>query len=126
MDLSFISDMHKDAYGFRPSSGEYDRIKAMTPKELADYYKRLEAAVERSIDEERAREAQAILNFEARIERQMREVGAPDRATFVRWDMDALDVVIDDGTTRWYDEDFYKYKLGLPYSYDVWTAPVRS
>ena len=111
-DLSCLSDMHKDAYGFRPS-GEYLRNVAAMPKveqdrEL-DY---LQNAIVEAIDAERAGEVRAAAEFEADMAKLQATHGI-DRATAIRWDAEAFDATNGGG----YDPEYHCYLRGLKYGY---------
>ena len=82
--LQTISDMSKDAYGFRSRQDYTGWSEARLLEEIAS----LQAAVDRSIAEDRARQAQAETAFEAHIAALMRDHGL-SRADAVRWDMQA-------------------------------------
>lgn len=103
--ISYISDAHKDAYGFRPR-GYYD-YDSMTMSELEAVADQLSEAVTCAIEEEKAREARAVAEFEALIAETI-ELGANDRATAIRW--------ICDGIDHGGDLGFVCYHYGLPYS----------
>jgi urocanate hydratase len=102
--ISYISDAHKDAYGFRPRGYNYSEWSMEDLQEEAD---RMSEAVSRAIEEERVRENQAIAAFEQSIENLI-SMGAGDRKTAIRWICDAVDHGGDLG--------YVCYELGLPYS----------
>ena len=102
--LTYISDTHKDAYGFRPR-GLYND---MSVQELKDELDRLyEAASE---------EADRIVNLEDRNWKALKKhlsglvnMGAKDFRQALSWDMQAEDV------ESW-DFGFYCYHKGIAYS----------
>ena len=102
--LMMISDMHKDAYGYRPTGYRYLN---MTDIELSAEIDHLQGAVNRAIQEEEERENVAANRFKARIA-EMFDLGAADEATAIRWIMDAEEC---------HDDDELEYRLGLPYGY---------
>jgi len=109
--MSYISDAHKDAYGFRPSSDSRSYYARMSIAELEAEADKLSLAVGEAIKEEDAQRARNAEIFEARIA-SIIEAGAGDRATAIRWDReshDDLHVLEDIG--------YYCYKNGLSYSY---------
>lgn len=106
--LAYISDAHKDAYGFRPSSS-WERYKEMSIEDLRKEADHLSEAVGEAIDLENQQKQVAIDRFEAMISKMMTDFGI-DRETAIRWDIDAMDV----GP---YGMDYYAYKHGLPYNY---------
>ena len=105
----FYSDVHKDAYGFRPRGEQvYNWFISLT-KEQMDYQFAL--MQETILDEERQRrtaQEDASIAFEERVEEVIR-AGAGDRATALRWIHDA------EGTNG--DWEFLCYCVGVPYGY---------
>jgi hypothetical protein len=104
MARSILSDMHKDAYGFRPRNEEF-WAGLDTPEACARRAEDLEPAIRASIEEENAREVRCIEIFEAAIQRTV-EVGAGDRETAIRWLRDGEE-----------DARYFEYDNGLPYGY---------
>lgn len=110
MARSVISDMHKDAYGFRPRGEDF--WSRLTTLEACDAeMDRLQVAVDFAREEDIRREDAAIVDFEAAIARTI-EVGAGDRDTAIRWLMSAQ-VDADDQDPQGY----FEYLNGLPYGY---------
>lgn len=107
---TILSDAHKDAYGFRPSAAYFERYKAMSPAEFNAEWNSLIDAMEEAEAARVDAETFAAREFEARVARQCAALNV-DRATFIRWDMEAHAV---DG-----DVDYYKYLNGLSYQYDL-------
>jgi hypothetical protein len=100
MDMSFYSDFHKDALGFRPSSfpttqAEYDRD--------VDYFAR---ELERNQLREAVEEKAAWEKFNASVIQIMESLSV-DRATAVRWLFEAEDC---QG-----DRSYFLYLNGLGY-----------
>jgi hypothetical protein len=102
--ISYISDAHKDAYGFRPRGYNYAEWSMAQLEAEAD---RLSDAVTHAIEAEQVRENQAIADFEQSIENLIK-MGAGNRATAIRWICDAIDHGGDLG--------YVCYELGLPWS----------
>lgn len=76
-----FSDMHKDAYGFRPRSHEfYDA----TPARKQEIWDSVYADVLAEIDREAQREAADLKEFESQINLRI-ALGAGDRETALRW-----------------------------------------
>lgn len=107
--LGLISDMHKDVYGFRPRHDMSGCTIADLRQEVAD----LQARIDVLVVEDRERQAQAILDFESRVD-QIIATGAGDRETAVRWLLDGCDFPG--------DSDFLEYQYDLPYGYIQRTA----
>lgn len=107
-DRDLFSDLHKDAYGFRPRWDYFTWLESADDDELQAEWDSLLKAVERSIKEDELREKAAIEQFEQLVSKSI-AAGAPDRETALRWIMDAS---ICNG-----DWEFLCYEHGLPYRY---------
>jgi len=107
-DINTFSDLHKDAYGFRPSERFYVWMDTATNDELQAEWDSLLIAVKRSIEEDNQRELLAISRFEQLVSETI-ERGAADRETALRWIMDASSC---NG-----DWELLCYEHGLPYGY---------
>lgn len=105
--LSYISDAHKDAYGTRPS---LDRFRDLTVDELRVEAGKLSDAVAESIDEDRQREAAAIVVFEAEVGKLMSSEG-------VSWNDAALKHIQNKDAYYYGDWGYSEYCLGLSYNY---------
>lgn len=78
-----FSDLHKDAYGFRPRGHRfYDE--ATTDAERQKIWDYLCQVVEDNIAAEREHEARVLRDFEAQVADTI-ALGAGDRATALRW-----------------------------------------
>ena len=80
-DDSIFSDLHKDAYGFRPRGHEYFEA---APERKQEIWVQTIEAMEASQEEESRREQEAVAEFKAQITRVI-EAGAGDRITALRW-----------------------------------------
>jgi len=87
-DNNIVSDLHKDAFGMRPSSMFWERWNSYSDDERQREWDRLIVVMERSIELDRMREAEAAETFEKRVEDTI-VAGAGDRDTAIRWIMDA-------------------------------------
>lgn len=104
-DTDLVSDLHKDAYGFRTSNEFFEHWNdADADTRQAIWNDLIEDSV-RSMAQEKEAELKAIADFEKSVVNVM-AVGC-DRKTAIRWIVDGLDV---DG-----DLSFACWKLGLPY-----------
>jgi hypothetical protein len=83
--ISYISDGHKDAYGFRPRGENYYEWSTEALTEEAD---RISEAVTRAIEAEEVEQNRAVEAFEQAIQNTI-EMGAGNRATALRWLTDA-------------------------------------
>jgi hypothetical protein len=109
-----FSDMHKDAYGFRPRGAIVEAWLAMSPWELDAEEARLQREIEISIEEDARAEAAAALRFEAHIGKLMADFSI-DRADAIRWDIEACDLTED---IKFYGMSTYAYEHGLAYNYN--------
>jgi hypothetical protein len=98
-------DMHKDAYGVRPRCID---TSAWTLEDFEAEFKVLSEAIEREDIARKASEAEAVAKFEKHVTNTIC-MGAGDRATALRWIMDASNA---NG-----DWEYLCYDLGLPYRY---------
>ena len=108
-DEHTVSDLHKDAYGFRPKEmfwAEWDASDEDGKQGIWDY---LIEAFNAEQQAERLRKERAIADFESRVSLMM-EVGAPTREVAIKWIVESLDAGVGD------DAGYVCYLLGLPYS----------
>lgn len=108
-----LSDMHKDAFGFRPGPEQYRRWATMTDEQLDAEEAYLQEAIGIAIREEAEAEAGAAVAFEAHIAKLMADHKI-DRATAIRWDIESCDLTDD---VKIYGMDSYCYEHGLAYGY---------
>lgn len=106
-----FSDLHKDAYGFRPGPHQFELWNSMNDEQLDAEEAYLYQAIQQSVREEEEAERRAAQQFEAYIAKLMADHSI-DRATAIRWDMEAEDV-------QGYGLDGYRYAHGLPYRYQL-------
>ena len=83
--ISYISDAHKDAYGFRPRGFNYAEWSMADLEAEAD---RLSEAVTRAIEANELEENRAVEAFEQSVQNTI-EMGAGNRVTALRWLTDA-------------------------------------
>jgi len=119
-DENIISDLHKDAFGFRPSATWYEQFAAMSDDEKQEEWDYLLRALERSMEEEARREKDAIFEFDCLVRRYM-ELGAANRETAIRWILDSMELGEYD---LMYGGSFVCYELGLPYSFASEFNPI--
>lgn len=101
---SIISDMHKDAYGFRPR-GEVFWAGLDTEIACREKLEELDIAVGAVIAEDAKREREAVIKFEIAV-LDVIDAGAGDRETAIRWMMD------DEPST-----EHFEWENGLPFGY---------
>ena len=80
-DDNIFSDLHKDAYGFRPRGHEYYEADSARKQEI---WVKVCEDLEVAQDEEARREQEAVAEFKAQITKVI-EAGAGNRITALRW-----------------------------------------
>lgn len=98
-------DMYKDAFGIRPRGVD---TSSWTEADYLAEFKQLEEIIEREEIARKAAEAEAVKKFEQHVTNTIC-MGAGDRATALRWIMEASSA---NG-----DWEYLCYDLGLPYRY---------
>ena len=86
-DEDTVSDLHKDAYGFRPSQAWWSSWNTSTPQEKQLEWDRLIEALELSIKCQKQDEQRAIVRFSKRVQSVINS-GAKDRETALQWIME--------------------------------------
>ena len=106
-DSSIVSDLHKDAYGFRPSSTWMRAWHEMDDAGKQEEWERLCDMMESEATAEREREEIAHKRWSQHIT-DMMSVNGISKSTAIRWDMQAMDAEGEVG--------YYCFKWGLAYS----------
>lgn len=83
-DDNTYSDLHKDAYGFRPRATAMCIWNALTPSEKQSHWNDLCALLEQNEAQARQLEKERIVSFEDRIN-DVIGLGAGNRKTALRW-----------------------------------------
>lgn len=107
MNLSMYSDIHKDAYSFRPR--DWDRIRSMTDAELEEEIHYLSGIAAQEAEIEAKAEAEAEVELRGRHKALMDEQGI-DAATAWRWILQA--------------ESTYENEMVQDLGYFVWNMRV--
>lgn len=107
-DEHCVSDLHKDAFGFRPSQNWWADWGSMNPVEKQAEWDSLASAMEASSVREKEDESRAIKSFEALVTKTINS-GAKTSGDALRWIMEASKC---DG-----DWEYLCFTHGLPYSY---------
>jgi hypothetical protein len=102
-----VSDLHKDAFGFRPSDDWRQWWSSASPDDKQAEWDSLLGSLARTVRIESEREQEGIRCFEASVASVM-DVCHCDRAAAVLYLMDA------DGTD---DVGYFEYLNNLPYGY---------
>ena len=104
-----LSDLHKDAYGFRPSGDFFREWDLLDNDGKQDLWDQLVDAVGESIQREREYQQMAIAEFESWVAQTMSIVFDSTREDCIRMLHDAHD-------TRG-DVEYLEHCLGVPYGY---------
>jgi hypothetical protein len=105
-DIHYFSDLHKDAYGFRPSQGFYEWMQTATPDELQAEWNWLCQSAELEDRRRAEAEANALTNLEAHLAKTMADHRV-DKATAIRW--------LDDAYGTQGDCHYLDFHLGVAY-----------
>jgi hypothetical protein len=114
-DNSIVSDLHKDAYGFRPSSYFWDDWKASTDDQKQVIWDGLLRDLDAEMERERNAQLQAVADFEAMVQSNL-DHGAQSREDAVRWVVQGLG--LDEMDLR-YGGSRVCYELGLPFAMET-------
>lgn len=106
-DENLFSDLHKDAYGFRPSISFWSVFATFNPEQKQALWDSMLADLDRSIKEDQEQTQIAIARFENRIDNLAHD--CTNRKRIVEWLMDAED--------RKGDEEGFEFDNGLPFGY---------
>jgi len=107
-DDNTVSDLHKDAYGFRPSQSFWAIFAASNGDQKQAIWDDLCDALEATVARERQEQDEAIKRFNNRLNK-LYEVVAKDFEMAIRWLHESCDTNGDD--------DYLEFMLGLPYGY---------
>jgi len=102
------SDFHKDTYGVRPGETGFRYWNSLTPDEKQAEWEQMGETMRAEQEWEKQQQERAVVDFEQHVLNTI-ATGARDRATALRWIMDASSA---DG-----DWDYFCYQNGLPYGY---------
>lgn len=111
-DENIVSDLHKDAYGFRPREMFWSEWNNASNDEKQEIWDGLCKALERAIQEEKEQEEFAVTQFNDRVAKVI-ATGAPDRETAIRWIVQSMGL---DEHDLMYGGSYICWNLGLPYS----------
>lgn len=112
-DPRTVSDLHKDAYGFRPGQDFWADWALASDDERQATWDILLKSLEATIDAEEAQEQAAISEFESRIT--LHELaGAPSREVAIEWIIQSLNLT---QTELMYGGEYACFQLGLPFRF---------
>ncbi len=124
-DENTVSDLHKDARGFRPSEYFWEEWSQCGDDNRQAMWDGLLRELENTMAAERAAEARAELDFHQRIQGAML-IGAEDEVTAIRWILAAEEFTEYDLA---YGKDYVAFHFGLSYQnsfQDQITAAIKA
>ncbi len=110
-DDSIVSDLHKDAYGVRPTQMFWHSWDQYSADEKQAEWDWLVGKAEESARLDRERETRALEIFEARVTESI-QAGARDRNQAIKWILQA------EGLEGERDPGYVCYQLGLSYEHE--------
>ena len=111
-DENIVSDLHKDARGFRPTEYFWEEWTQMPDQFKQKIWDCLCQELEETLNRERRLEAEAMISMHQRIQGIML-LGARDEVQALKWIMEAEE--FDDCDLR-YGPSYFCYHFGLSYS----------
>jgi hypothetical protein len=111
-DEQIVSDLHKDARGFRPTQYWWDQWSLCTDAQKQTMWDALSVELEEEMNRERLAKARAMLALTERLE-QMYELGAKSEVQALQWIMEAEEFSDYD---LQYGADYFCYHFGLDYT----------
>lgn len=111
-DEQIVSDLHKDARGFRPGQSWWQMWDALSDAEKQNVWDALGEELSETMERERQAEARAALALTERLE-QMYELGAKTEVQALKWIMEAEEF---DDCDLQYGPSYFCYHFGLSYS----------
>ena len=108
-DENVLSDLHKDAYGFRPSGDFFREWDLLDNDGKQDLWDQLVDAVGESIENERKYHQEAIADLEDRIRFMMNTIAGCQREDALRYLHDAYNT---NGSV-----ETLEFELGVPFGY---------
>jgi hypothetical protein len=111
-DAQIVSDLHKDARGYRPDAYFWEEWNQCGDDTRQAMWDNLIRELEDTMAEDRRREAVALARFEDLLAR-TRQAGAGDDETAVRWILEGEGFEEHD---YWYGADYCAFHFGLNYS----------
>lgn len=111
-DENTVSDLHKDARGFRPGSSWWQMWNALGDEQKQNVWESLCEELSIKMNRESQAQDRAVLEMHQRIQGLML-VGAKDEIQALRWIMEAEGF---DGIDLRYGPSYFCWKFNLPYS----------
>lgn len=119
-DAATVSDLHKDAFGFRPSEGFWSEWISSSNDEKQATWDSLIRALEASMAAEKAIEDHHVSSFEARIKDAFL-TGATTRAAAIQAVLEASNLP---NYALTYGGESVCFELKLPFSYGTELDPI--
>ena len=110
-DSNIVSDLHKDARGFRPSEYFWEEWDQCGDDNRQAMWDSLCRELEETMAEDARREAQALADFKAQI-KEMRKLGAETDRQAIKWIFHAEKM---DRYDLQYGADYVAFHFGLNY-----------
>jgi len=111
-DENLFSDLHKDAFGFRPREHAWTEWNEASPAQKQVIWDDLLDALQRTMDWERQQEEHAIADYRKSVQ-DMLALGAEDEYQARKWLVQGLSP---DATDLLYGGEWVCYELRLPFS----------
>jgi hypothetical protein len=112
-DESILSDLFKDAYGFRPKDVFWDRWAQLTDAQKQSEWEYLCRLSDEAVEEEQAQQQRSIKYAEEAIAKVLETVIGSTRKDAIRFLIDAYNAD---------DQEELEWKLGVPFGYFKRTA----
>jgi len=110
-DEAIVSDLHKEAFGYRPSEGFWFNWNFASDDAKQTVWDALLLAQDQTVANQKAEYDDAKSEYEVRLAGYI-SIGAKDRATAIRWLVQSLELTEAD---KWYGASLICYRLGLPH-----------
>lgn len=111
-DATIISDLHKDARGFRPTQDWMADFREASDERKQLIWDNLCRELDSELEREQQEQTRAIEAFERGVEAAIL-LGAADRQTAIRWVVEGLEL---DDVDYMYGGSKICFELGLPYT----------
>lgn len=111
-DERIVSDLHKDAFGFRPREYFWEEWNGATDAGKQEIWDDLQDALDRAIEYENLMHDAAIADFRVSVQQNL-DLGARDEHQARKWIVQSLNPTEND---LLYGGSWVCFELGLPYS----------
>ena len=111
-DENTVSDLHKDAFGFRPREYFWEEWNGASDASKQEIWDDLLDSLRRTVEYERLQEAAAVADFRTSVQQNL-DLGAHDEYQARKWIVQSLKPTEND---LLYGGEWVCFELGLPYS----------